>query len=791
MSVSSESSMSLASTASKEVARSQLRQRPLVSGLLSVLLILAVVSRRRSGSLFPLSSGEGDADRESVIEKACGAHAAPGVDQNSFTETPASSTVLMLYSPGGVAGRFCYRNATGEGDSVDQEFLRVAASYVSSPHQGPKSGYYDFFAEHNATLWTVDGATRVATPMRLDVVYTFVNPRAPSFWRHVEGRHVLLEHQRFRDWEELRYSLRSLREFVLTNGALAQYHHRHAADVRRLGELGYQVDMSDSDAVSGVVPLVRRVYLVLSDEDQVPEWLDAEAFPELRVVTHADIFSAEEAAQVLPTMNSNVIESGLHRIPGISRFFLYFNNDMLVGRKLSFFDLFRPLSPPRHILEMANLQHRNGLADAKRAQSYSNDARAALLFETVFNSDGYVPPPSRSVVTRIVRSLVPQSWCAKVAVAKSAGGLVDRTLRFLCAPARLPKPELNSNNALNHLARYWIQEELPGIVPSVEYAHMPRVIDREVLRTLSEDLTNGFAARVKEMRKAYLRSMNNFSPGHMYESFALAMRRARTAALWCQSDERCAVSLRPLHPLATRKWRQRRNTSCPGHPLEGGSQAVRLQHSDMLARWNSYEKVWLSSMGTVSTSATETASKSVSSGNISGQSTAPSMSAPVTRHRYTPSQAVRTLLSEETARAPHMVTYQMVSGCRHHGSVDVSRVLSLVLDVHHHVSITDLTFRFFIVEDFQRLAIILSRLERLVGSGAAGSTRTGQHPSTLPLFITVNDDLEGGLMDKQVRKSHLMGWNESHLIQAAFHRLLWLCSFMAPPAPWERWPVPA
>ncbi|KAG5478524.1 hypothetical protein LSCM4_04757 [Leishmania orientalis] len=251
----------------------------------------------------------------------------------------------MLYSPGGVAGRFCYRNATGEGDSVDQEFLRVAASYVSSPHQGPKSGYYDFFAEHNATLWTVDGATRVATPMRLDVVYTFVNPRAPSFWRHVEGRHVLLEHQRFRDWEELRYSLRSLREFVLTNGALAQYHHRHAADVRRLGELGYQVDMSDSDAVSGVVPLVRRVYLVLSDEDQVPEWLDAEAFPELRVVTHADIFSAEEAAQVLPTMNSNVIESGLHRIPGISRFFLYFNNDMLVGRKLSFFDLFRPMSP--------------------------------------------------------------------------------------------------------------------------------------------------------------------------------------------------------------------------------------------------------------------------------------------------------------------------------------------------------------------------------------------------------------------------------------------------------------
>ncbi|KAG5478719.1 hypothetical protein LSCM1_06123 [Leishmania martiniquensis] len=250
----------------------------------------------------------------------------------------------MLYSPGGAARQFCYSNAAGVGESVDLEFLRVAASYVSSPRQ-VTSGYYDFFAKHNATLWTVDRATRLATPMRLDVVYTFVNPRSPSFRRHLEARRVPFEHQRFRDWEELRYSLRSLREFVLASGALAQYHHHHAADVRRLGELGYQVDMRDADAVDGVVPLVRRVYLVLSDEDQVPEWLDAEKFPELRVVTHADMFSAEEAAQVLPTLNSNVIESSLHRIPGISRFFLYFNNDMLVGRQLSLFDLLCPLSP--------------------------------------------------------------------------------------------------------------------------------------------------------------------------------------------------------------------------------------------------------------------------------------------------------------------------------------------------------------------------------------------------------------------------------------------------------------
>ncbi|CAJ1025945.1 Stealth protein CR2, conserved region 2/Stealth protein CR3, conserved region 3, putative [Leishmania shawi] len=688
----------------------------------------------------------------------------------------------MLYSPSGATERFCYSGAAGEGSNVEQEFLRVAASYVSSPYEGPAGAYYNFFAAHHATLWTVDAATRVATPMRLDVVYTFVNPTASSFRRNLEARHVPLEQRRYRDWEELRYSLRSLRQFVLASGAFAQYHHRHAADVQRLSELGYQVNVSDAGVVDGVVSLVRRVYLVLSDTDQMPAWLDTEKFPELRVVTHADMFSAEEAAWVLPTLNSNVIESGLHRIPGISRFFLYFNNDMIVGRQLSFFDLFRPLSPPRQILEMANLQQADGVADVKTAQPYSDDTRVALFFETIFNSDGYVPPPSRSTLARIGARLVPQSWCAHLADVRPTGGLADRALRLLCTPAKISRPE-QRGDALNHFARYCVQEELPGIAPSIEYAHMPRTFDREVLRMFSDDPISGFGVAVKEMRKAYIRDMNSFSPVHIYESFALAMRRARTAALWCQSDVRCAASLRPMHPLTTRKWRQRRTESCPGHPLEGGSQAVRLQHSDMLARWNSYEEKWLSSITTLPTSATETSQGSLSRSGVSAQNTATPLSASAPKQLYEPSQVVRMFLSERTARAPHKVSYQMISGCQHGGPVDASRVQSLMLDVHHHVFVADLTFSFFIVEDFQRLAIILSHLEHIAGSG------TAPRASTLPLFITVNDDLESGVLDKQLHENHLMGWNRSHLTHAAFRRLLWLCSYMAPQAPWELWPV--
>ncbi|GET88777.1 hypothetical protein, unknown function [Leishmania tarentolae] len=302
---------------------------------------------------------------------------------NGFTETPVASTVLMLYTPSDADGRFCYRDATAEGGGVEREFLRVAASYVASPYERPRSAYLDFFAAHNATLWTVDSATRVATPMRLDVVYTFVNPSAPSFWRNLEARHLHFEQRRYRDWEELRYSLRSLRELVLASGALAQYHHRHAADVQRLGELGYQVNMSDAGAADGAVSLVRRVYLVLSDLDQVPAWLDAERFPELRVVTHGDMFNAEEAAWALPTLNSNVIESGLHRIPGISRFFLYFNNDMIVGRHLSFFDLFRPLSPLCYPLHVQNLGTDNG--ESINASLASSEKRLSCIVARAYS----------------------------------------------------------------------------------------------------------------------------------------------------------------------------------------------------------------------------------------------------------------------------------------------------------------------------------------------------------------------------------------------------------------------
>lgn len=126
----------------------------------------------------------------------------------------------------------------------------------------------------------------------MDIVYTWVDGSDPdhqhSYRRHrgealtdpAQGAH------RYRDNDELRYSLRSVERYA---------------------------------------PWVDRVFVVTNG--QVPHWLDL-SHPRLRIVTHDEIFVDRRH---LPTFNSCAIELHLHRIPGLSDPFLYFNDDILLG----------------------------------------------------------------------------------------------------------------------------------------------------------------------------------------------------------------------------------------------------------------------------------------------------------------------------------------------------------------------------------------------------------------------------------------------------------------------------
>jgi UDP-N-acetylglucosamine-lysosomal-enzyme len=81
-------------------------------------------------------------------------------------------------------------------------------------------------------------------------------------------------------------------------------------------------------------PWIRNVYLVTNG--QVPNWLNT-SNSRIKLVTHADIFVNKSH---LPTFSSSAIETHLHRIQGLSKKFLYFNDDILLGKPITLGDFY-------------------------------------------------------------------------------------------------------------------------------------------------------------------------------------------------------------------------------------------------------------------------------------------------------------------------------------------------------------------------------------------------------------------------------------------------------------------
>ncbi len=131
--------------------------------------------------------------------------------------------------------------------------------------------------------------TEYSPEEQVDVVYTWVDDRQAGY------RELLLQHAihkrdkdpaRTRDnLDTLRYSLRSLQS--------------HAT-------------------------WINHIY-ILTCRPQIPDWLDT-SNPRITVIHHDQVMDSA----CLPTFNSLAIICHLHRIPGLSRRFIYFEDDMLL-----------------------------------------------------------------------------------------------------------------------------------------------------------------------------------------------------------------------------------------------------------------------------------------------------------------------------------------------------------------------------------------------------------------------------------------------------------------------------
>jgi len=137
----------------------------------------------------------------------------------------------------------------------------------------------------------------------IDIVYTWVDGNDPK-WCEIRRETVLkqqdalpegaISQNRFRDRNELKYSLRSIDRFA---------------------------------------SFVNHIYIVTFG--QKPSWL--KPHPKITIVDHTEIFSNKAD---LPTFNSQAIEANLHHIPNLSERFIYFNDDFLLGNNVSSRDFF-------------------------------------------------------------------------------------------------------------------------------------------------------------------------------------------------------------------------------------------------------------------------------------------------------------------------------------------------------------------------------------------------------------------------------------------------------------------
>lgn len=97
-------------------------------------------------------------------------------------------------------------------------------------------------------------------------------------------------------------------------------------------------------AVEKYAPWVRKIHFVTWGH--LPAFLNAE-HPKLNIVNHTDFIPQK----YLPTFNSVAIEMNIHRIPGLSERFVFFNDDLFLLRPHSETDFFIDGKPCLYAME--------------------------------------------------------------------------------------------------------------------------------------------------------------------------------------------------------------------------------------------------------------------------------------------------------------------------------------------------------------------------------------------------------------------------------------------------------
>ena len=182
----------------------------------------------------------------------------------------------------------------------------------------------------------------------VDLVYLWVDGNDPE-WQAKRNRYVggssiqtqeVVGAARWRDNEELRYSLRSVEMYA---------------------------------------SWINHIYIIT--DGQSPEWLDVN-HPKITIVDHKDILPAD----ALPVFNSQAIESCIYRIPGLSEHFILGNDDTMFVKPTSRETFFVDGAP---IVRLMRFNRKKAL---RRGNYHRTIRRMQDLIEADFGKKIYLAP---------------------------------------------------------------------------------------------------------------------------------------------------------------------------------------------------------------------------------------------------------------------------------------------------------------------------------------------------------------------------------------------------------------
>ncbi|MEU8814731.1 stealth family protein [Actinoplanes sp. NPDC048796] len=252
----------------------------------------------------------------------------------------------------------------------------------------------------------------------IDVVYTWVDGSDPDWMQRKNAALAAIGQEqintiatnasRFVSRDELKYSLRSIVTYA---------------------------------------PWVRRIFLVT--DDQIPPWLD-DSDPRLTVISHRELFGG---TGVLPTFNSHAIESRLHLIPGLAEHFIYFNDDMFLGRPV----------PPSAFF------HANGIAKFFQSKAQL-EAGPATVYDAPVTAAG--KNNRRHILEQFGRSITQKMQHVPYPLQKSVLQEIERhlpqeVLRTAEHSFRHPG-DLSIPSSLQHYWAYATRRAVPG---SIKYTY--------------------------------------------------------------------------------------------------------------------------------------------------------------------------------------------------------------------------------------------------------------------------------------------------------------------------------